>query len=52
MDISYTLCENITVMCTSLVASIILCQRTSGISEDELTQKISWLLTEIQVREG
>lgn len=48
----YSLSENLVIMSTQMVASVLLLKRQGGISEEELLQKVIWLYKEIQARRG
>lgn len=52
MDIAYTLSDNLVIMSTNLVASMLLVDRHAGISEDQLVCKTTWLYNEITSRNG
>lgn len=51
-EIVYIQTENSMIMATSLVASIILFDRKTGISEEELLKKGQWVYQEIKARDG
>jgi hypothetical protein len=46
-EILYTMSENLIIMTTSLVSSIILENRSAGFREEELHKKVVWLYNEI-----
>ncbi|CDW88677.1 male sterility protein [Stylonychia lemnae] len=52
MELAYTLTDNLVVMSTQIVASVIISKRQGGITEDELVSKTLWLYEEIQLRGG
>jgi len=52
LDIVYSLSENLVIMSTQMVASVLLLKRQGGISEEELLSKVTWLYNEIKARQG
>lgn len=44
--------ENLVIMSTSMIASILLMKRHGGINEDDLLVKLVWLYEEILARNG
>jgi glycerol-3-phosphate O-acyltransferase len=52
MDLAYTLSENLVVMSTNIVASMLLIDRQGGVTEEELVNRSTWLFKEIQERKG
>jgi glycerol-3-phosphate O-acyltransferase len=52
MDLAYTLSENLVVMSTNIVASMLLIDRQGGVTEEELVDRSTWLFKEIQERKG
>jgi glycerol-3-phosphate O-acyltransferase len=48
----FTLSDNLIIMSTSLVSSIILESRKTSFNEDQLRKKVTWLYHEIQKRNG
>eukprot|EP00347_Sterkiella_histriomuscorum_P008623 403344386 len=51
-NLALTLTDNLVIMSTQMVASIIISKRQGGITEDELVQKVGWLYDEIFIRGG
>ena len=52
MDLVYSLSENLVIMSTSMVASMILLRRQGGIKEEDLLKNVTWLYNEILARNG
>ncbi len=47
LDLVYSLSDNMVVMSTQMVASMLLMKRHGGVKEEELLTKVSWLFGEI-----
>ena len=52
MELVYSLSENLVIMSTSMVASMILMKRQGGLKEEDLLEKVVWLYSEILARKG
>lgn len=52
MELCYALSDNLVIMSTHLVASMLLMKRQGGIKEEDLIQKVVWLYNEIIARKG
>ena len=52
MEISYSLVDNLVIMSTGMVASVLLMKRQGGYKEEDLLEKVSWLYNEILARNG
>jgi glycerone phosphate O-acyltransferase/fatty acyl-CoA reductase len=52
MELAFSLNDNLVIMSTNIVASILLMRRQGGMKEDDLLEKTTWLFKEIQARNG